>query len=261
MLRPAKPFILWLDARFAQLWDDILRRKDIFIHGEFTFRGFFKENVQLFLVLGIFGALTGYLNTFVEREVPYNAYAGKLGVNHTPFSVLQAIIGGHNPLSTPFPPADLLFGIACSLLMLVLIALAILWAAVNHKDGDRRSSSELHLLSRVSFVTLFGSLVLVFISYLVRNYGLLVQALVEIFSAFAALYVITFVVKRSKNPWPWMALFILLGIVDYLLWVYLPAVSIFFFALGLISLALAVLMVPFLVLKKVVEHIKNRHLS
>jgi hypothetical protein len=103
--------------------------------------------------------------------------------------------------------------------------------------------------------------VLVFISYLVRNYGLLVQALVEIFSAFAAIYVIAFVVKRSKNPWPWLVFFILLGIADYLLWVYLPAVSIFFFALGVISLALAVLMVPFLVVKKVVEHLKNRHLS
>jgi hypothetical protein len=76
---------------------------------------------------------------------------------------------------------------------------------VNYKDGDRRPSSEFHLLSRLSFVTLFGSLVLVFISYLVRNYGLLVQALVEIFSAFAALYVIAFAVKRSKNPWPWLA--------------------------------------------------------
>jgi hypothetical protein len=41
----------------------------------------------------------------------------------------------------------------------------------------------------------------------------------------------------------------------------MPAVSIFIFALGMISQVLAVLMVPFLVLKKVVEHIKKQHLS
>ena len=84
-------------------------------------------------------------------------------------------------------PADLLFGIACSLLMLVILAMTILWAAANYEISDKRPSSELHLLSRVSFVTLFGSLMLVFMSYRIRNYGLLIQALLEIFPAFAAL--------------------------------------------------------------------------
>jgi hypothetical protein len=261
MLERIKPLILWLDARFTRLWNEAVRRKDVFIHGEFTYRGFFKANLHLFLGLGLFGALAGYLNTFLEREVPFNAYAGKLGVNHTPFSMLQTIMGGQNPLSAAFPPADLLFGIACSLLMLVILAMAILWAAVNYRVSDKPPSSELHLLSRVSFVTLFGSLMLVFMSYLIRNYGLLIQALLEIFSAFAALYVIAFVVKRSKNPWLWLAIFILLGLVDYLLWVYLPVVSIFVFALGLASFLLTVIMAPFLLVKKTVRHLKERHLS
>jgi hypothetical protein len=261
MLRSLKPLILWLDARFTWLWNDAARRKEVFIHGEFTYGRFIKDNVHLFLVLGLFGAITGYLNTFIEREVPFNAYAGKLGVNHTPFSMLQSVMGGQNPLAAPFPPADLLFGIACSLLMLVILAMAILWAAVNYRVSDKPPSSELHLLSRVSFVTLFGSLMLVFMSYLIRNYGLLIQALLEIFSAFAALYVLAFVVKRSKNPWLWLAIFILLGLVDYLLWAYLPVVSIFVFALGLASFLLTVIMAPFLLVKKTVRHLKERHLS
>jgi hypothetical protein len=143
--------------------------------------------------------------------------------------------------------------------MFVIIASAILWAAINYKDSDKSLSSELHLLSRVSFVTLFGSLMLVFFSYLIRNYGLLFQALLEIFSAFAAIYLIAFVVKRTKNQWPWLVLFILLGAMDYLLWVYLPFFSIFFFALGLVSLVLAIIMVPFLLVKKAVRHLKERH--
>jgi hypothetical protein len=261
MLETVKPFILWLDAGFTRLWNEAVRRKDIFIHGEFTYWGFIKENVHLFLVLGLFGALTGYLNTFIEREVPYNAYAGKLGVNQTPLSVIHAAVSGRNPLATPFPPADLIFGITCALLMFVIIALAILWAAINYAKSEKRPSAESHLISRISFVTLFGSLMLVFFSYLVRNYGLLFQALLEIFSAFAAIYLIAFVLKRAKNPWPYLMIFIFLGAADYLLWIYLPFISIFFFALGLASFLLVIIMVPFLLVKKAVRHLKERHLS
>jgi len=260
MRRPVVDFILWLDALITWLWNDVLRRKEVFIHGEFTYWGFLKNNVHLFLVLGLFGALTGYLNSFIEREVPFNVYAGKLGVNQTPLSVIHAAIGGQNPLYTPFPPADLLFGITCSLLLFVLLAIAILWAAINYADTDRRVSSELHLLSRISFVTLFGSLMLVFLSYLIRNYGLLFQALVEIFSAFAAVYLIAFILKRSRNPWPWLAIFMIAGVAIYFFHVYLPVVSIFFVALGLGSFVIVVLMVPFLAVKSVVTYIKERHI-
>jgi hypothetical protein len=48
MLKTVKPLILWLDARFTRLWNEAVRRKDIFIHGEFTYRGFIKDNVHLF---------------------------------------------------------------------------------------------------------------------------------------------------------------------------------------------------------------------
>ncbi|HMK45986.1 MAG TPA: hypothetical protein VK436_05125, partial [Methanocella sp.] len=161
---------------------------------------------------------------------------------------------------TPFPPVDLIFGITCSLLLFVLIATSILWAAINHTDGDKRASSEFHLIARSSFVTLFGSLMLVFLSYLVRNYGLLFQALVEIFSAFVAVYVIASVLKRSKHPWPWLTIFILLGAALYMFRVYLPVVSVFFIALGLASLVIVALMVPFSMLKKAVRHVKERHL-
>ena len=260
MRRPVVDFILWLDALITWLGNDVQRRKEVFIHGEFTYWGFLKNNVHLFLVLGLFGALTGYLNTFIEREVPFNVYAGKLGVNQTPLSVIHAAIGGQNPLSTPFPPADLLFGITCSLILFVLLALAILWAAINYTDTDRRASSELHLLSRVSFVTLFGSLMLVFSSYLIRNYGLLFQALVEIFSAFVAMYLIAFVLKQSQNPWPWLALFMIAGVAIYFFHVYLPVVSIFLITLGMVSFVITVLMVPLLMIKTVVRHLKEKHL-
>jgi hypothetical protein len=261
MLRTLKPLILWLDAMITRLWNEAVRRKDMFIHGEFTYWGFFKENIHLFLVLGIFGALTGYLNTFIEREVPYNAYAGKLGVNHTPLSVLHAAVSGQNPLATPFPPADLIFGITCSILMFVFIALAILWAAINYRDSDRSHSSELHLISRVSFVTLFGSLMLVFLSYLIRNYGLLFQALLEIFAAFVALYVISFVIKRMKYPLLWIMCFIVPGAIDYLINVYVPFVSVFIFALGAASLLLAIVMVPAYLAKWALSYLKEKHLS
>jgi hypothetical protein len=142
MLGPAKSFILWLDARFAWLWIEAIRRKDTFIHGEFTYRGFIKDNLHLFLVLGLFGALTGYLNNFIEREVPYNAYAGKLGVNQTPLSIIHAAVSGRSPLSMPFPPADLIFGITCALLIFVIIAIAILWAAINYAESEKRPSVE-----------------------------------------------------------------------------------------------------------------------
>ncbi len=261
MLETMKPLIIWLDSRLAWLRDEAVRCKDRFIHGEFTYQGFIKNNVHLFLVLGLFGALTGYLNTFIEREVPYNAYAGKLGINQTPLSVLHAAVSGGNPLATPFPPADLVFGITCSLLMFVIIALIILWAAINHAGNDRRTSSELHLISRVSFVTLFGSLMLVFLSYLIRNYGLLFQALLEIVSAFASLYVIAFVLKRAKTPWPWIFLFILPGAAIFMFGIYVPIMSVFLFALGAVSLLLAVVMAPFMIAKKAVQHLKERHLT
>jgi hypothetical protein len=261
MIRSVKHFVLWLDAGLSKLWNEVLMRKEVFIHGDFTYWGFFKNNVHLFLVLGLFGALTGYLNIFIEREVPFNVYAGKLGINQTPISILQSAMSGRNPLSTPFPPADLIFGITCSLIMFILIATAILWAAVNYKEGDVHPSSEFSLIMRISFVTIFGSLMLVFISYLIRNYGLMIQALLEIFSAFAAIYVISFVLKRAKDPWPWLIAFIFLGAAVYAFHIYLPAVSIFSVAIGLMSLTLAVLMVPFLLIKKAVRHIKERHMG
>jgi len=201
------------------------------------------------------------LNTFIEREVPYNAYAGRLGINQTPLSVLHTAVRGGNPLATPFPPADLVFGITCSLLMFVILAVAILWAAVNYEESGRRPSSEFHLISRVSFVTLFGSLMLVFLSYLIRNYGLLFQALLEIFSAFAALYVIAFVLKRAKTPWLLISLFVLPGAAILLLGIYVPIMSVFLFALSAVSLLLVVVMAPFMIAKKVVQHLKERHLT
>ena len=256
----AKPIVLWLDARITLIWADVIRRKDVFIHGEFTYWGFLKNNVHLFLGLGLFGALTGYLNNFIEREVPFNAYAGKLGINQAPLSIIQATMAGRNPLSTPFPPADLVFGITCSLLLFVILAGAILWAAFNHTDSDRRASSEFHVLARVSFVTLFGSLMLVFLSYLIRNYGLLFQALAEIASVFAAVYAIATVLKRSRHPGLWLTGFILLGAADFLLQIYLPVISIFLVATGLASLVIAALLVPLLIVKKVAQHVKERHL-
>lgn len=256
----AKDLILWLDKRLTELWVKAVSLKDIFIHGKFTYWGFIKNNVHLFLVLGLFGALTGYLNTFIEREVPFNAYAGKLGVHNTPLSVIHAVLSGKSPLSTPFPPADLIFGVACSLLMIVLLSAAILWAAINHMDSDRHAPSEMHLISRVSFVTLFGSLMLVFMSYLIRNYGLLIQALMEIFSVFAALYVLSFVIKRSKNPFLWAAVFIAAGAIIFLFEVYIPVVSIFLIAAGFGSLFLSVLMIPFIIVKRFIGYIKEKHI-
>ncbi len=207
---PVKEFILWLDTILTWLWTDMARRKDVFIHGDFTYWGFIKNNVHMFLVLGLFGALTGYLNTFIEREIPYNVYAGKLGIDQMPISMIKAVVNGQNPLNTPFPPADLIFGITTSMVMFVLIALAILWAAINYKETEVTplTSSEFHLLMRISFVTLFGSLMLVFLSYLIRSYGLLFMTLLEIFSAFFAIYALSFIFKRTKNPWPWLAGFI-----------------------------------------------------
>jgi len=211
---PLKKLILWLDEALARAWAKAVERKNVFIHGDFTYWGFIKNNVHLFLVLGLFGALTGYLNTFIEREVPFNAYAGKLGVNQTPLSVFHAAMRGQGPLATPFPPADLIFGITVSLIMFLLIALAILWAAIGHheKEAVPGLSSEFSLIMRISFVTLFGSLVLVFFSYMIRNYGLLFQAFLEVFSAFVALYVISFAVKRARDPWPWLVVFIIPGL-------------------------------------------------
>jgi hypothetical protein len=261
MLQSLKQSILWLDGLMAGLWSYVLKLKDVFIHGDFSYWGYFKNNVHLFLVLGIFGALTGYLNTFIEREVPFNAYAGKLGVNQTPLSLFTAALSGRSPLSTPFPPADLVFGITCALLMFVLIAAAILWSAVNYTDNDARSSSELSLLSRISFITLFGSLMLVFLSYLIRNYGLLIQALLEIFSAFAALYVLAFMLKHTKKPGPWLLAFIILGVVIYAFRIYIPALSIFSVSLGLMSAAISIIMLPLVIIKKAIQHLKEKHLG
>lgn len=261
MPQSRKHFILWLDALLTRLWNAALRRQEVFIHGDFSYWGFLKNNVHLFLVLGLFGALTGYLNTFIEREVPFNVYAGKLGVNQTPLSLLQTAARGQNPLSTPFPPADLIFGITCALIMFVLLALAILWAAINYRDSGSHPSSELSLLKRVSFVTLFGSLMLVFLSYLVRNYGLLIQALLEILSAFAAIYAVTFLFKRTNNPWPWLFIFIFPGAAAYAFRLYVPVLSIFSIVLGLLALALVALMGPFLLVKMAIRHLKERHLD
>jgi hypothetical protein len=261
MLQSLQRSILWLDDLMAGLWSYVLKLKDVFIHGDFSFWGYFKNNVHLFLVLGIFGALTGYLNMFIEREVPFNAYAGKLGVNQTPLSLFNAALSGQNPLSTPFPPADLIFGITCALLMFVLIAAAILWSAINYTDNDARSSSEISLLSRISFITLFGSLMLVFLSYLIRNYGLLIQALLEIFSAFAALYVLSFMLKHTKKHGPWLLAFIVLGAVAYTFHIYVPLLSIFSVSIGLMSLAILAIIIPFIIVKKAVSHLKEKHLG
>jgi len=260
---PIKELILWLDETLERSWINVVEHKNVFIHGDFSYWGFIKNNVHLFLVLGLFGALTGYLNTFIEREVPFNAYAGKLGVNQTPLSVLHAAMKGQSPLSTPFPPADLIFGITTALIMFVLIALAILWAAIDYREKEVMPgrSSEFSLLMRISFVTLFGSLMLVFFSYMVRNYGLLFQALLEVFSAFVAFYVISFVVKRTRDPWPWLAAFILLGAIVCLFRIYLPVLSIFSLALGAMSLVVAVLMIPFLAIRKIVAHLKEKHIE
>ena len=135
-MEPIKESIRTVDNQLTGLWKKLLDRRDVFLHGDFSYWGFFKNNVHLFLVLGIFGALTGYLNMFIEREVPYNVYAGKLGINQTPLSFLHAALNGRNPLDTPFPPADLIFGITTALIMFILIALAILWAAINYKESD-----------------------------------------------------------------------------------------------------------------------------
>jgi hypothetical protein len=261
MSSPLKDYILQFDARLTGLKDDMLRRKEVFIHGDFSYWGFFKENVHLFLVLGIFGALAGYLNTFIEREVPFNVYAGKLGITQTPVSMIPAFMDGHSPLSTPFPPADLLFGITCSYLLFTLIALAILWAAVNFKDAESHSSSEFKLAMRVSFIALFGSLIVIFISYMIRNYGLLVQALAEALSAFAAVYVIAFLLKHVKKPIPWLLVFVILGTLVYIFKVYVPALTIFSIALGLLSLTIFLVLAPFLAIKGLVGHIKERHLQ
>lgn len=261
--RPVKGLILWLDDLLARLWKSVIYHKDVFIHGDFTYWGFIKNNVHMFLVLGLFGAFMGYLNTFIEREVPFNAYAGKLGVQQMPFSLLQAAFNGQNPLSSPFPPADLIFGITTCMVMLILIAIAILWEAINYKEKELapHMSSELCLLMRISFVTLFGSMMLVFLSYLIRNYGLLFMALLELFSAFAAIYVLSFVFKRTKNPWPWLLVFIILGTATYALKAYIPVVSIFLLSLGIFSLMMAVLAVPFLLIKMAITHLKERHLG
>ena len=222
-----KESIRTVDNRLTGIWKQILAKKDVFLHGDFSYWGFFKNNVHLFLVLGIFGALTGYLNMFIEREVPYNVYAGKLGINQTPLSFLHAALTGSNPLNTPFPPADLIFGITTALIMFILIALAILWAAINYSEGEVKTdqSSEFSLLMRISFITLFGSLLLVFFSYVIRNYGLLVRALLEILSAFAAIYVISVVLKRTRHTWPWFFAFIVVGMIMYYFKVYLPVVT------------------------------------
>jgi hypothetical protein len=261
--RPIKGLILWLDAILARLWKSVIYHKDVFIHGDFTFWGFIKNNVHMFLVLGLFGAIMGYLNTFIEREVPFNVYAGKLGVRQMPFSMLQAAFYGQNPLSSPFPPADLIFGITTSMVMFILIAMSILWGAITYREKELapHMSSEFCLIMRISFVTLFGSMMLVFLSYLIRNYGLLFIAVLELFSAFVAIYVISFVFKRTKDPWPWLLVFILLGTATYALKAYIPVVSIFFLSLGIISLAVAVLAVPFLLIKIVITHLKERHLG
>lgn len=258
-----KESIRAVDNHFTGLWKTLLDKRDVFLHGDFSYWGFFKNNVHLFLVLGIFGALTGYLNTFIEREVPYNAYAGKLGINQTPLSFLQATLTGHNPLNTPFPPADLIFGITTALIMFILIALAILWAAINYSEGEVKveRSSEFSLLMRISFVTLFGSLLLVFFSYVIRNYGLLIRALLEILSAFAAIYVISAVLKRTRHTWRWFFGFIVLGLIVYGFKIYLPVITTFLLVLGSISLAIAILLVPFVLIKKTIGHIRERHVD
>lgn len=263
MMEDIKGAIRTVDNMLSSLWEGVLERKNVFVHGDFTYWGFFKDNVHLFLVLGIFGALTGYLNTFIEREVPYNVYAGKLGVNQTPLSFLHATISGKNPLATPFPPADLIFGITTALIMFVIIALVILWAAINYREKDINAgrSSEFSLLMRISFVTLFGSLLVVFLSYLIRNYGLLIQALLEILSAFAALYVVSLVLKGARHVRAWFAGFIVLGLAVYFLRLYVPVITIFLLTLGMISLALAILLVPFILIKGVVSHIRKRHID
>ncbi len=260
---PIKEFILRLDAIFTWLWTDTVRRKDVFIHGDFTYWGFIKDNVHLFLVLGLFGALTGYLNIFIEREIPYNVYAGKLGIDQVPISMLKAVVNGQNPLNTPFPPADLIFGITTAMVMFVLIAVAILWAAINYREKEVKpaTSSEFHLLMRISFVTLFGSLMLVFLSYLIRSYGLLFMTLLEIFSSFFAIYTISFIFKRLKNPWPWLVVFILPGAIIYFCKIYIPVLSVFSLALGSLSFALAILIVPFLTAKRLITHLKEKHLG
>ena len=245
---------------YGPIWSG---RKDVFIHGDFTYWGFIRNNVHLFLVLGLFGALTGYLNTFIEREIPYNVYAGKLGIDKMPISMIKAVVSGQNPLNTPFPPADLIFGITTAMVIFVLIAIAILWAAINYKEKEvtPATSSEFHLLMRISFVTLFGSLMLVFLSYLIRSYGLLFMTLLEISSAFFAIYAISFIFKRIKDPWPWLVGFILLGAIVYLYNIYVPVLSVFLLALGFLSLILAILIVPFLTAKRLITHIKEKHLG
>ena len=260
---PLKAAILWLDRALDRAWGKAIERKNVFIHGDFTYWGFIKNNVHLFLALGIFGALTGYLNTFIEREAPLRTYAGRLGLNQTPLSVVYSAVRGQGPLSTPFPQADLVLGITTSLILFILMALAILWAAIDHREKEvvPGGSSEFSLLMRVSFVSLFGTLMLVFFSYMVRNYGLLFQAFLEVFSSFVAIYIISFVVKRSRDPWPWLAAFIIPGAIVCIFRINVPVLSIFSLSLGAISLAIAILMVPFITMKKLIAHLKEKHLD
>ena len=114
---------------------------------------------------------------------------------------------------------------------------------------------------RISFITLFGSLLVVFLSYVIRNYGLFVQALLEIVSAFAAIYVVSVVLKRTKYAWLWFFGFIILGLVTYFSRLYVPVITIFLLALGGISLAIVVLLVPFIIVKNSIGHIRKRHVD
>ncbi len=143
------------------------------------------------------------------------------------------------------------------------MTVAILWAAINYSEGDVKTdrSSEFSLLMRISFVTLFGSLLLVFLSYMIRNYGLLIRALLEILSAFAAIYTISVVLKRTRYTWPWFFGFIILGMIVYYFKVYIPVATIFLFVLGSMSLAIVILLAPFILVKKAIGHIRERHID
>ncbi|MCD1296294.1 hypothetical protein CUJ83_14925 [Methanocella sp. CWC-04] len=260
----------------------IHEKKDIFIHGNFRYSGFLKNNYPLFIILGIFGTVTGYLNMFLKEETmrPLNdTLSGQvpgLNLNLTLANATRTLnesIGGQIytiPLlnatsrvqillsTLPSKQADLIIGVVTSLLLFVIVAVVILWEAMVYTESvSGPSGSHFSFVMRLSFVLLFGLLIVVFLSYILRNYGLLIKGLLEIISGSLGVYLIFMLIKKSKDLTAWLIMFLCVDLAVISLKLYVPFIIIFIRVLGIASLILLIFSIPFMIRERITEHIKH----